>query len=29
MSRELIDVYNEKKQKTGKIKERDPKIFQD
>ena len=28
MSQELVDVYNEKKQKTGKIKERDPKIFQ-
>ena len=28
MSLELIDVYNEKKQKTGKIKERDQKLFE-
>lgn len=29
MSQELVDVYNENKQKTGKIKVRDPKVFED
>lgn len=29
MSQELVDVYNENKQKTGKIKVRDSKVFED
>lgn len=29
MSKELVDVYDENKQKTGEIKERDPKMFKE
>lgn len=28
MKKELVDVYDENKQRTGKIKERDPKVFE-